>query len=58
MIGKGGVLRDPAAALAAAEARAAWLDAFPGWRTLGLAASPIEGGDGNREFLLAGAKDR
>ena len=57
-IGKGGVLRDPAAALAVAEARAAWLDAFPGWRALGLAASPIEGGDGNREFLLAGAKDR
>ncbi|MET0597421.1 MAG: TlyA family RNA methyltransferase [Mesorhizobium sp.] len=58
MIGKGGLLRDPAAGEAVAEARSAWLDAFPGWRALGLVLSPIEGGDGNREFLLAGAKDR
>ena len=30
----------------------------PAWRTLGFCPSPIEGGDGNREFLLAGIKDR
>ncbi|RWE72763.1 MAG: TlyA family rRNA (cytidine-2'-O)-methyltransferase, partial [Mesorhizobium sp.] len=28
-----------------------------GWRVLGLHPSPIEGGDGNREFLLAAIKD-
>jgi 23S rRNA (cytidine1920-2'-O)/16S rRNA (cytidine1409-2'-O)-methyltransferase len=27
-----------------------------GWRSLGLIASPISGGDGNQEFLLAGTK--
>ena len=57
-IGKGGVLRDPAEGERVAAELAGWLDAQPGWRTLGLASSPIEGGDGNREYLLAGAKDR
>ena len=56
-IGKGGMVRAPAAA-AAAEALRAWLDGQPGWRALGLAAAPIAGGDGNREFLLGGIKDR
>ena len=27
-----------------------------GWRLKGLCPSPIEGGDGNREFLLCGQK--
>ena len=27
-----------------------------GWRSLGLIPSPIAGGDGNKEFLLAGRK--
>lgn len=57
-IGKGGLLRDPDDAPRAAERLRAWLDTVPGWRATGLIASPIEGGDGNREFLLAGAKDR
>ncbi len=57
-IGKGGLLRDPAAGPKIAEERRQWLDAFPGWRTIGLVPSPIEGGDGNLEFLLAGIKDR
>lgn len=57
-IGKGGILRDPAEGERIAEARRAWLDGLPGWRALGIASSPIEGGDGNREFLLAGIKDR
>jgi 23S rRNA (cytidine1920-2'-O)/16S rRNA (cytidine1409-2'-O)-methyltransferase len=57
-IGKGGLLRDPADGLRIAHARRDWLDAFPGWRAVGCIGSPIEGGDGNREFLLAGIKDR
>jgi 23S rRNA (cytidine1920-2'-O)/16S rRNA (cytidine1409-2'-O)-methyltransferase len=57
-IGKGGLLRDPALGERTAEDLRAWLDAQPGWRALGLLPSPIEGGDGNREFLLAGVKDR
>lgn len=57
-IGKGGLLRDPDLAERIAEELHDWLDAFPGWRALGYRPSPIEGGDGNREFLLAGVKDR
>ncbi|MBO0905329.1 TlyA family RNA methyltransferase [Jiella sonneratiae] len=55
-IGKGGLLRDPAIAATVAEGVRDWLDAQPGWAALGLDASPIAGGDGNREFLLHGRK--
>ncbi len=57
-IGKGGLLRDPAEGVRIAEERRQWLDAFPDWRAVGVAPSPIEGGDGNREFLIGGVKDR
>jgi 23S rRNA (cytidine1920-2'-O)/16S rRNA (cytidine1409-2'-O)-methyltransferase len=57
-VGKGGLLRNPDDAPRVAEELRAWLDAYPGWHAVGLCPSPIEGGDGNREFLLAGAKDR
>jgi 23S rRNA (cytidine1920-2'-O)/16S rRNA (cytidine1409-2'-O)-methyltransferase len=57
-IGKGGILRDPAIGPAIAEDLSRWLDSLQGWRSLGVTASPIEGGDGNREFLLGGIKDR
>jgi 23S rRNA (cytidine1920-2'-O)/16S rRNA (cytidine1409-2'-O)-methyltransferase len=51
-VGKGGVVRDPAAARKAADDTAAWLEADRGWRVAGLLPSPVAGGDGNREFLL------
>jgi len=57
-IGKGGLLRDPADAERVAQDMRSWLDAFPGWRAVDGVASPIEGGDGNREFLLCGEKTR
>ena len=57
-IGKGGLLRDPAMGERIASELQEWLDGQPGWRALGHVPSPIEGGDGNREFLLAGVKDR
>lgn len=57
-IGKGGLLRDPADGDKIAADLAAWLAGRPGWRALGTVPSPIEGGDGNREFLLGGVKDR
>jgi 23S rRNA (cytidine1920-2'-O)/16S rRNA (cytidine1409-2'-O)-methyltransferase len=56
-IGKGGLLKNPEEADAIAERLSAWLASQPGWRSLGLAPSPIDGGDGNREFLLAAIKD-
>lgn len=57
-IGKGGLLRDPAQADEIAAELVKWLGTNAGWRAVGLAPSPIEGGDGNREFLLAGRKDQ
>ncbi|MEZ0283557.1 TlyA family RNA methyltransferase [Methyloceanibacter sp.] len=57
-IGKGGILKDPAEGPRIAEKLRAWLDAFAGWRALGICDSPVAGSDGNREFLLAGIKDR
>ena len=57
-IGKGGLLRDPADGERIAVALSAWLDTQPGWRSVGTIPSPIEGGDGNREFLLGGVRDR
>lgn len=57
-IGKGGLLKDPTDGPRVAEDLRLWLDAQPGWRALGIAGSPIQGGDGNHEFLLGGVKDR
>ncbi|TPI66412.1 TlyA family RNA methyltransferase [Mesorhizobium sp. B2-8-9] len=56
-IGKGGLLKDPGDADRIAANLRDWLAGIPGWRVLGLEPSPIEGGDGNREFLLAAMKD-
>jgi 23S rRNA (cytidine1920-2'-O)/16S rRNA (cytidine1409-2'-O)-methyltransferase len=55
-VGKGGVVRDAARARATADDIAAWLAADLGWSVDGIADSPIEGGDGNREFLLGARK--
>ena len=56
-VGKNGLLKEPDTAPAVAERLRDWLDAQAGWRARGLLPSPIAGGDGNREFLLAGEKD-
>ncbi len=55
-IGKGGIV-DPATARRVAADMRAWFDAQPGWRVSGLVASPVDGGDGNREFLLGAVKE-
>ena len=57
-IGKGGLLRNPDDAPRIAADLEDWLARQPGWRPLGIVPSPIEGGDGNKEFLLAGVKDK
>jgi 23S rRNA (cytidine1920-2'-O)/16S rRNA (cytidine1409-2'-O)-methyltransferase len=56
-IGKGGLLREPDKAEEIARNIAEWLSMNEGWRVIGLEPSPIEGGDGAREFLLAGRKE-
>ncbi len=55
-IGRGGIVRDREMALAVAEKLADWLDEQPDWKTFSLSPSPIPGGDGNLEYLLAGVK--
>lgn len=54
-VGKGGVVRDPAAQAAALARIAAFL-VRSGWTVIGETESPVEGGDGNREFLIAARK--
>jgi 23S rRNA (cytidine1920-2'-O)/16S rRNA (cytidine1409-2'-O)-methyltransferase len=54
-VGKGGIVRDPAA-IAAARAGVRDFLTGAGWSILGEAASPILGGDGNAEFLIAARK--
>lgn len=51
-VGKGGIVKDAAARQAAVERLAAFI-AAEGWGVLGVADSPIQGGDGNVEYLLA-----
>jgi 23S rRNA (cytidine1920-2'-O)/16S rRNA (cytidine1409-2'-O)-methyltransferase len=54
-VGKGGIVRDPALHAEVCATVADWLAAQPGWRVLGVTQSPIEGAEGNKEFLIAGA---
>lgn len=55
-IGKGGIVRDPAARQAVLAGIADFVAAEAGWRVLGSIESPIAGGDGNVEYLLAAVK--
>jgi 23S rRNA (cytidine1920-2'-O)/16S rRNA (cytidine1409-2'-O)-methyltransferase len=56
-VGKGGVVRDPELHAAVCARIEAWLAAQQGWRVLGLTESPILGHEGNKEFLIAAARD-
>lgn len=49
-------MRDPALGQAIADDLVRWLNDQPGWRSVGVCPSPIEGGDGNQEYLLGGVK--
>ena len=53
-VGKGGIVRDPALHQEVCSAISDWLTAQAGWQVLGLTDSPIEGAEGNKEFLIAG----
>jgi 23S rRNA (cytidine1920-2'-O)/16S rRNA (cytidine1409-2'-O)-methyltransferase len=55
-VGKGGVVRDKRLAEKTASDMAEWLNSLGGWESLGVSPSPISGGDGNSEYLLAGRK--
>jgi 23S rRNA (cytidine1920-2'-O)/16S rRNA (cytidine1409-2'-O)-methyltransferase len=53
---KKGIVRDPAVHAVVCDDIAEFV-ALLGWRVLGVVPSPIEGGDGNAEFLLGAARD-
>ena len=57
-VGKGGIVRDIALHEKACDEVSRWLESEMNWRVAGIVTSPIEGGDGNREFLLAARHDR
>ena len=54
-VGKGGIVRDEAAAIAAVDRIEALLTRH-GWAAIGRAPAAIAGGDGNREWVLAARK--
>ena len=54
-VSRGGIVRDPAVHEAVCAHIRAWLGGL-GWQVTGTVPSPIEGGDGNREFLVAARK--
>ncbi len=56
-IGKGGVVRDPAQHEQVCARIEGWLGAQADWRVLGLTESPVLGPEGNKEFLIAAARD-
>jgi 23S rRNA (cytidine1920-2'-O)/16S rRNA (cytidine1409-2'-O)-methyltransferase len=56
-VGKGGIVRDEAVRAEICETIIAWLAAQSGWHVLGVTPSPIEGADGNKEFLIAARKE-
>jgi len=55
-LGKGGIVRDESDRQAACNAVRAWLSNEQGWRVDDIIESPIAGGDGNREYLIAAHK--
>jgi 23S rRNA (cytidine1920-2'-O)/16S rRNA (cytidine1409-2'-O)-methyltransferase len=54
-IGKGGIVADETIHATICNDIADWI-AGQGWRVIGVTASPVAGGDGNREFLIAAEK--
>lgn len=55
-LGKGGIVGDPMVHKQVCREVAAFLRE-QAWRVQGITASPLEGGDGNREFLIAALKE-
>ncbi len=51
-LGKGGIVRDPTLHSGVCDDICTWLEQEMGWSVTGVTASPVEGSDGNREFLV------
>lgn len=57
LVGRKGVVRDPAIHARVCDEIEHWWRALPGWRVLGVEPSPITGPEGNREFLIAAVRE-
>jgi 23S rRNA (cytidine1920-2'-O)/16S rRNA (cytidine1409-2'-O)-methyltransferase len=55
-VGRGGIVRDPAARDLAVGLVRDWMAAQTGWHVEGVIPSPIAGGSGNQEFLLGAVR--
>lgn len=55
-LGKGGIIRSEVIHQNVCLKIEKWLTQEKGWESLGLIESPIQGGDGNKEFLIAARK--
>jgi 23S rRNA (cytidine1920-2'-O)/16S rRNA (cytidine1409-2'-O)-methyltransferase len=51
-VGKGGVVRDPALHAEVCDDIRSWWSSLPGWQVQGIETSPIQGPEGNVEFLI------
>ena len=56
-VGKGGIMRDPEVRAQAVDGVIRFLSGMPGWHVLGQTESPVQGADGNIEFLVAAVRD-
>ena len=56
LVGKGGVVRDPAVHDSVCARIREWWAGLPGWTVQGIVESPITGPEGNREFLIVAHK--
>ncbi len=56
-VGKGGVVRESELHAQVCARIETWLGAREGWRVLGVTESPILGPEGNKEFLIAAARE-
>ena len=55
-IGKGGLVTDTDLVAKTLDDITSWFTALPGWTMTNRLASPITGGDGNKEYLLCGER--
>ncbi len=56
-IGKGGLVTDTDRITTMLDEIKSWFEELPGWTLCTLVPSPIEGGDGNKEYLLCGRRN-
>ncbi len=55
-VGKGGIVKDPKLHAGVCDHIQTWLQDEMGWTVRGMIQSPIEGSDGNKEFLICAVK--